>query len=133
MRYFAICLIVLFLLGCDRSQVLDKKDWKWIKTIDTSGQAIEPIKPDAFIVSLDFDLNKFTARTDCNRFFCSFSLSGKNIKFSNIGSTRMRCAASQEQVFIKQLEKSTHYKILENTKSLVLEALDGSEMYFDVL
>jgi heat shock protein HslJ len=113
--------------------MLDKKDWKWVKTISKDGQVIEPISQDAFVISLDYESNKFTAKTDCNRFFGAFSVNGKNLAFTNIGSTRMFCKASQERIFIDQLASSNSYVLDSLPETIILISKNGGKLFLKSL
>lgn len=133
MRYFAISLMIFFLVSCDKALMLDKKDWQWIKNVDPKGQVIEPNSPDKFVISLDYEAKSFTARTDCNRFFGGFSIKGKNIAFSNIGSTRMFCKDSQERIFIDQLASSVSYVLESSSNAVILSSRNGSKIFLKSL
>lgn len=128
MKIFTLCCITFFFVSCNRSQMLEKKDWKWVKTIDAQGQVIEPVEEDAFVIKLNFDENKFTAKTDCNRFFGNFLIKNTSISFTNIGSTRMYCQGSQERVFIDQVEMADKYVLSKSGELVELIAADNSKI-----
>ncbi len=65
--------------------------------------------------TLKFDSQgRISGLAGCNRYFGQYQLKGKNIKFSNIASTRKACSgavANQEYLFLSALEKAYQLQI----------------------
>jgi heat shock protein HslJ len=66
----------------------------------------------------------------CNRYFAGFRLRGDSLSFSEIGATRMYCAATDhvERVFLTILERTRTYTISDS--ELTLRSHDGLEAIF---
>lgn len=74
--------------------------------------------------------SKIAGDTGCNRFFGDFSADGKNLQFSNMGSTRMMCPEMQfENSYLQILENTAAFRI--NGEKLTL--MDGSGSIIAVL
>lgn len=89
---------------------------KWtLKSIHKDG-TIEEVKTKAFI---QFHPEKKSAggNGSCNSFGSSFTLTGNQISFKNIFSTKMYCEEVQktEDAFFKQLEKVNRFEIKGKT------------------
>jgi heat shock protein HslJ len=59
---------------------------------------------------------KLAGDTGCNRYFGSYELVGKTIRFGPLAGTRKACAESlmnQEMVFYQAMEKVSHWEIAE--------------------
>ncbi len=69
--------------------------------------------------------------TGCNSFFGPYTLSGQNITFGDLGSTRMACPEplmQQEQTFFNLMRAVTSYTITDTT--LTLLTTDGQSLVF---
>lgn len=71
---------------------------------------------------LEINQNRLTGNAGCNRMFGEAEISGKNIKFGRIGTTRMFCSApgimKLESNFTNALEKVTRFKKVGDTLQL---------------
>ena len=81
---------------------LSMKKWYWVKTVYSDGKTITPNKPERF--SLTFNKTGTVAvTTDCNGGGGTYSTSGNKLEFSDMMSTLMYCAGSQESEFYSEL------------------------------
>ena len=73
--------------------------------------------------TLYFEKDGVNGSAGCNSYFGSYTLVGKKITFSGLGSTMMYCEETMEQetAFLKALEAATHYR-MENETLLLLDA-----------
>lgn len=87
---------------------LDMTTWNWISTRYNNGKTIEPRKN---VFTLTFDNNgSFSATTDCNSIGGKYEVKAdKQITFSEMMSTLMFCADSQETEYKKILENTASY------------------------
>jgi len=87
---------------------LQMKTWDWISVLYSDDNKIEPKETGSFTITFGDD-GKFSASTDCNNMGGKYSITDKNISFSEIISTKMYCEGSQENDFAKILEESNSY------------------------
>lgn len=107
---------------------LQSKTWIWEEVRYRTSRSNGPLKQDAFSVSFGGE-GKFSATTDCNTLSGTYTMSGKEITFSNIASTKMFCASSQEEEFTRLLTSSSAYHF--DSGKLVLELqFNGGEVLF---
>lgn len=109
---------------------LKSSAWLWQKTTQLDGTTVMPNQKDRFAVSLSED-GKVMGTTDCNAFFGSYTLASDGIfSFGPLGSTKMYCEGSQENIFTAYLGKVSSVRI--DTEGQLLLKLSGGEgtMYF---
>ena len=69
--------------------------------------------------------SKISGETGCNRFFGDFSVKGKELGFTNVGSTRMMCPEMAfENAFMGAISSTAQFTLADNT--LVLKDKDGN-------
>lgn len=112
---------------------MTKKDWVWVKSVNSVREFVYPLTKDSFVLSLNYEDQKFSLKTDCNRFFGSFKLDERKVSFNKIGSTRMRCSGSQERVFVDQLALTQSYQLDKSENSIELIAEDDSRIILKAL
>jgi heat shock protein HslJ len=110
------------------SNVLLSKPWSWESTIYNDGKIIEP-KNDKFKITFNAD-NTFSASTDCNGLGGEYSISDRNITFSNMVSTMMYCEGSLEQEFSKSLSNTDSYMITEKGQLVMMIKYDSGSVIF---
>jgi heat shock protein HslJ len=96
----------------------DLSAWRWDLT-EINGKRIYSSK--AFL-EIAASQNRFTGNAGCNRMFGSVSVSGRNIDFGGVGTTRMFCSERDvmklEADFTRALERVTRFEKNGNTLSL---------------
>ena len=108
---------------------LGMKSWVWIKTLYNNDTSFKPQKPGIFTLTFS-DNQRVQIGTDCNRMQAAYNIAGNKIEFTDIISTRMFCADSQEQLFVGMLEKVSSY-FFTNRSQLILEFhFDSGSMIF---
>jgi heat shock protein HslJ len=125
--------ILLFTTSCSSSKATAKTttplyETKWsLQKIQTDA-GIQAVQTKAFI-KFDEVKNSAGGNGSCNSFGSSITISGNEVTFKNIFSTKMYCEEVQktEDAFFKQLEKVNRFEIKGNTlllysdKDLLLE------------
>jgi heat shock protein HslJ len=91
--------------------------WVWRETIMSDGATALPSTPDRFTVT--FAEGTVTGATDCNNFSGSFTLARATLTTGPFRSTKMYCAGSTEQEFLKVLEGQSTV-LFDVTGNLVL-------------
>jgi heat shock protein HslJ len=117
--YLIIIMLIIGIQGCaskESAQIQEKTQAQtaampsgsW-QTIAMRGKAIKGHNPN---FTLDMTKNAIYGFSGCNRFFGSFSLNGKNIKFSQLASTMMLCeSANVEKDFFADIGRTDHYRL----------------------
>ncbi len=100
--------------------------WRWLSSLQ-SGIELRPAKEGVFTVTFGED-GTFKAATDCNSVGGTYSSEGKNLTFSDIFSTKMYCAGSQEGAFIGLLSKTNGYHFTSRGE-LILELSSGTATF----
>ena len=114
-KIYAAAALLLVLTACGGSQ---KKDMPLEGTTWKLGK-MEAIPSTAIHAESDFFTLQFSAadtmvagRTNCNRFFGKYELKGRELKFENLGMTRMACPDMEyEDAFVKMLDEVDRYEI----------------------
>jgi len=78
--------------------------------------------PDNLTISFDRSINKVSGYSGCNRYFGSFSLEGKKLTFTQMGSTRKMCfgdANKTENEFLQLLDQIKTFSFENNTLNLI--------------
>ena len=69
--------------------------------------------------------SKISGETGCNRFFGDYNAKGKNLAFTNVGSTRMMCPQMAfENAFIGAINETAQYNLAGN--NMALKDKDGN-------
>jgi len=115
----AIILLSAFVMKKNNIPTQSLYNTKWsLQKIHTAAD-VEQVSTKAF---LKFDEAKKSAggNGSCNSFGSDFTISGNEISFKDIFSTKMYCEGVQqtEDSFFKQLEKVNHFKVKD--KELIL-------------
>lgn len=104
--------------------------WVWQKTVMMDGSIVTPNKTGMFTVTLNKD-GSLSGKTDCNGFFGSYTFGSDGfIKFGALGSTKMFCNGSQEQVFTGSLANADRYSIDGSGNLLLLLSGNAGTLYF---
>jgi len=105
------------------------REYKWLRTELKNNKVILPNTVDRFKLTFSEDF-KFTVITDCNTNGGVYTLSENNLSFNELVATRMYCEKSQEEVFIRDLQKTSSYEILPD-ETLILNLVDNlGRIYF---
>jgi len=98
---------------------LTEKHWK---LVELGGILVSETSREPFIV-FEKEENRVHGNTSCNNFFGTFELRGKNqIRFSQIGTTKMACIGNNMEVpFIQALDSTIMYKT-DNDSLSILDA-----------
>jgi heat shock protein HslJ len=109
---------------------LPMKTWRWIETTYNDGRKILPSQSMAFTVDF-LGEGQFSATTDCNRIAGSYLLDTDNqIVFSDMISTKMFCADSQESDFAQMLENSSSYHFTSKGELILDLKFDSGSVIF---
>ena len=69
--------------------------------------------------------SKISGETGCNRFFGDYKAKGKNLAFTNVGSTRMMCPQMAfENAFIGAINETAQYNLAGD--NMALKDKDGN-------
>ena len=109
---------------------LTDRDWKWVRTEMNNDEIITPKKADAFSIAFKSD-GSVSGRTDCNSFFGQYEIAEGKLSFGAMGSTKMFCEGSQEDVFMKSLGEVESYFINKDNKLILQIKLDSGIMMFE--
>lgn len=108
---------------------LGMKTWYWEKTQYNNDSVLKPTSAKVF--SLTFETNgKVLINTDCNTMQGEYSVTDQQITFSNMLSTRMFCADSQEQEFSKMLTSVSSYFFTGKGRLILELKYDSGSMTF---
>ncbi len=104
--------------------------WVWDKTIMNDGTIVAPAKAGAFTLALGPN-GQANGQTDCNSYFASYNIGTEGvIDFHTLGSTKMFCEGSQEEIFTKQISDVDHYIIDGFGNLVLLLPLDSGSVLF---
>lgn len=86
------------------------------------GVSVNKVMNDSYTFQFDTKRGSAFGRGDCNRFFASYSLKGKNsITFSTIGNTKMACQNEDDEMkFFSVLKRTTGF-IINDGELLLLD------------
>src|SRR6188768_2174149 len=111
-------LLITFLtaLGIGASaQPLHIAGRQW-KLVELNGS---PVKGSNAYLEFDLDQKRMTGNAGCNRMFGGIQISGRQISFSNIGTTRMACPdMGFETGFLTALKSVDRFRQSGNTLEL---------------
>jgi heat shock protein HslJ len=91
------------------------------RLVEMEGQTL-PDRPTATLVFTE--TGRVAGNGSCNRFFGNVTVSGPNIGFSQMGSTRMACpgpASELEPRYLGALQRATGYEIREGQLLIQVE------------
>jgi len=100
-------------------------DWEWVSTV-TPVERIDVHNPENYTLRFQADGTAFM-QFDCNRGSGGYELSGNQISFGPMVSTRMACPPeSQDFVYMSQLEKITSYFVQDGNLFLEMPYDSGT-------
>lgn len=106
------------------------REWKWIRTVMNNDEVTVPKKQDAFVITFTED-GRFTGTTDCNNFFGQFEIEENKIMIGPVGSTRMYCEDSQEDIFLQFINEVDQYYISDEGLLIFQLKFDSGSMIFE--
>lgn len=127
-RIFAAATLLFAMTACGGSSQknlpLEGTTWKLARMESIPSTAVAA-EEDAFTLEFNAADTLVAGRTNCNRFFGKYTLSGKNLKMGPLGMTRMACPDMQyEDSFVQMLDEVDGYEI----KGSELKLLDGEQV-----
>lgn len=112
-KMIAAAVLLLSLAACNSGDkaTLENKQWKLVKANGIPADAINR-EADFFTMTFDAQQQMVNGRTNCNRFFGHYKVSGREIDFENMGMTRMACPETEyETMFAHILDEADHFKV----------------------
>lgn len=123
----AATLLLAMTACCGSSQKelpLEGTTWK-LAGMATIPASVVEAEEDAFTLEFNAADTLVAGRTNCNRFFGKYELTGKNLKMSPLGMTRMACPEMEyEDSFVRMLDGVDGYEI----KGSELKLLAGDQV-----
>lgn len=108
---------------------LDMKSWVWVKALYNDSREVLPKKAGVF--TLDFSKDgRFSVKTDCNSMGGKYSVNGSQISFTEIVSTKMYCAGSQESEFASLLTDTSGYHFTSKGELILDLKFDSGSVVF---
>lgn len=102
--------ISVFTMCSNNNGIPVESNWE-LESIYFNGSTMTPPEDHAPTLAFLKD-SKIAGETGCNRFFGDFTLAGENLKFENIGSTRMMCPQMQfETAYLEVIANTASYSI----------------------
>lgn len=100
-----------------------ESNWE-VEYVISEGSEIAP--PEEHNATLAFlKDNKIAGETGCNRFFGDFSINEDNLKFDNLGSTRMMCPEMEfETAYLQAIANTVSYN--RSKGKLELKDINGN-------
>ena len=118
LKLFVIIGLLSLGIFAQRTDLTDLSDRRWDLT-EINGKRIYSSKA---YLEIDDSLNRFSGNAGCNRMFGSLIISGRNINFSGVGTTKMYCndkgVMKLEADFTRALERVTRFEKTGNNLSL---------------
>ena len=113
----------IFAMCSNNNNIPVESNWE-LEYIYSNGSAIAP--PEEHTPTLAFlKDSKIAGETGCNRFFGDYTIKDKNLKFDNVGSTRMMCPQMQfETAYLQVISNTASYSMDDN--KLALKDNDGN-------
>lgn len=114
-KIFAAAALLLAMTACGgaKKQAVSLEGTQW-KLEKMAGIPAASINKEADFFTLTFNRadTMVAGRTNCNRFFGRYELSGQKLEMKNLGMTRMACPEMQyEDAFVKMLDEVDTYAI----------------------
>ena len=127
-RIFAAATLLFAMTACGGSSQkelpLEGTTWKLAGMESIPASAVDA-EEDAFTLEFNAADTLVAGRTNCNRFFGKYELTGKSLKMGPLGMTRMACPDMQyEDSFVRMLDGVDSYEI----KGSELKLLDGGQV-----
>lgn len=120
-KIFAAATLLVAMTACSGAKSdlpLDGTTWKLASMAGIPSTAIGA-EADNFTLEFNAADTLVAGRTNCNRFFGKYELTGRKLEFENLGMTRMACPEMEyEDLFVKMLDEVDSYRI------------EGSELTF---
>lgn len=114
----AAAVLVMTTACCGQKAVLEGTQWKLAKMEGIPATAIAQ-DAENFTLMLVPEKMSVNGKTNCNRFFGQYKVSGEEVEFENLGMTRMACPDMQyENLFVKMLDETDRYTIKGSTLKL---------------
>lgn len=122
-RFFLLCLTSLLIVtGSAHSALaafkLENSSWL-LHGIDLGDFWIDPAE--GAMADLHFENGEVTGSTGCNSFHGRYWQGGRDVGFSELGTTRMMCPdelMEQERIILEGLESATHFDFDEHILSI---------------
>lgn len=93
--------------------------YRW-KLVELNGQLPTPANTTPYLEFTKENEARVAGFAGCNRLSGSFALTGNNLKFGPIITTRMACANNHDETpFLSALEKSTSFSIAGSSLSVI--------------
>lgn len=110
--------------AAEAAEILDI-NWEWVSTV-TPVERVDAQKPENYTLRLQAG-GTAVMQFDCNRGSGGYELSGNQISFGPMISTRMACPPeSQDFVYMSQLEKITSYFVQDGNLFLEMPYDSGT-------
>ena len=109
----AAAALLLTLTACNSGNkaTLENTPWKLVKAAGIPAEAINR-EADFFTMTFDAQQQMVAGRTNCNRFFGHYKVTGKEIDFENMGMTRMACPEMEyETMFAHILDEADRFEV----------------------
>ena len=107
----------IFAMCAPKKEIPVESSWA-LETIYTDGKEISV--PEGHTPYLAFLADKkISGETGCNRFFGDYAAKGKNLTFTNVGSTRMMCPQMAfENAVLEAINGTAQYTLAGDTMAL---------------
>jgi heat shock protein HslJ len=102
--------------------------WTWISARYNDGREIKPNQTGKF--TLTFKDGKFSGTTDCNSLSGAYTTEANKIIFSQIASTKMYCAGSEESEFLSFLSNAAGYHFTTRGELILDLKFDSGSVIF---
>ena len=116
--FFLVCIASALILagaaGCQTAMTSDSLsgDWDLIELGGKPVELAEAEKPPT--ISFDDDRQRVEGFAGCNTYFGDYVLAGSSLTFGPLGSTRMACPGSEENIetaYLASLRQTTAWRI----------------------
>ena len=115
--------LLVFSMCSNNSNIPVESNWN-VEYICSNGTQITPPQEHNATIAFLKD-SKIAGETGCNRFFGDYIINGEEIKFENLGSTRMMCPQMQfETAYLQTISEVASYNI--NNNQLILKDSAGN-------
>ena len=92
---------------------IEGRQWKLVELYGS------PVKASNAYLEFDLDQKRMTGNAGCNRMFGGFEISGRQIAFSNIATTRLACSdMAAETALLVALRSIDRFRLSGNTLEL---------------
>lgn len=109
---------------------LQMQTWRWVKTVFNDDTLKQPAEPGFFTLTFAED-GRVSGTTDCNRFQGTVTIERNRIQFAeDMAMTRMFCADSQEQAFVRMLQNVRSFFFTSHGELIMELRYDSGSMFF---